>query len=156
MMTFKNWLNEDSSTFTTSRGSTYEFDAGRSRRNKSLHQYHDISDVGMKEISDRTVFIDQQFAREIGMWGSSSAEKKRIVLAAGKVYLLSWNAAAGKHGMDKIISTNAFSTIPVVGKCPLELWKKDMTPWPWLSSGMEVYRDSHPGSPISQVNDPRA
>ncbi len=155
MISFRNWITENTNTvtFTTSKGSVYHFSSGRSQRNKADHQYHDPKDIGTKEISDRTVFVQQQFAREIGMWGASSGQKKRLVLAEGKVYLLSWNEVAGKHGLDKLISDNSFSVTPAVGLCPLELWNKDISPWTWIKPGMDVYKSSHPGNQIIKIED---
>jgi hypothetical protein len=150
MEVFSEWLNE-SITFTTAKGSVYKFSNGRSQRNKSTHQYHDIKDQGEKEISDRTVFVEQGFAREVGMWGTSSAKKKRVILYDGKIFLVSWNDKAGKHGLDKNIGDNSFVNEPKVGLCPLELWIVDQTEWPWFKQGMEIYKNSHPGNEITQI-----
>ena len=149
MENFSQWLNESS--FKTSKGSVYKFSNGKSQRNKSVHSYHDRGDSGEKPISERTVFINPKLAQEIGMWGSSSAPKKRIILFQGKIYLLSLNERSQAHGQDKIYADNSFVNEPEIGLCPLELWKLDVTKWPWSKAGMEVYKDSHPGNDITEI-----
>ena len=153
MTTFKFWLNENENNiviFTTAKGSKYQFNCRQTRREKSFHQLHDPKDVGIKEVSQRTIFIYQNFASEIGMWGSSSSRKKRIIVdnRRQQIHLLSWNDTANKFGRDKIISSNTFSNTPAIGLCPLELWQRDETPYPWLKTDMEVYKVRHPGNQI--------
>ena len=48
--------------FETAQGSTYTWDGRSTTRNKSLHQGHDPGDVGIKEPSSYTVFIDPKDA----------------------------------------------------------------------------------------------
>ena len=146
-MDFKNWLLSET-TFQTSQGSVYTLSGNQTTRLKSLHAFHDKGDVGLKRKSDLTVYIDPELAREIGMWGTSSFEKRRIVLANGKVHLLSLNPKSNEHGLDRLIHNPDYTTEPKIGLAPLELWDRDTFPWKWNKPGLLVFKASHPGNPI--------
>lgn len=151
-MQYKQWLfAEETVIFQTAQGSVYKFHNQRSVRFKVKHQFHDPADTGFKQESNLTVFVDPEFAREIGMWNSSSAGKKRLVLADNRVFLLSMNPSLQKHGLDKIIHNPSYVLEPEVGKSPLELWDRDTTAWPWAKPGMAVFAGNHPGSPVTQI-----
>lgn len=153
-MRFKYFL-ESTISFTTDKGSTYEFNNGKSIRTKSLHAYHLSDDQGLKSQSEITVFIDSETAREVGMWQTLSAYKKRIILLNGRIILVSFNNQRQQHGIDKIQGNSSFVMIPQVGLCPLELFQPDHNNWSWLQTGMQVFAGSHPGNPIITVNFPR-
>lgn len=124
--------------FTTERGSIYQvMPDGTTIRNKAARPEHP-GDSGVKEQSSRTVFVDPDLAREIGMWQTSSASGKRIALQGDEVLLLSRNAE-GATGRDKTISPARFSTEPREGLSPLELW---------LPDDRGLYRGNHPGNRI--------
>jgi hypothetical protein len=146
----------EKASFITSKGSTYDFEDGRTQRTKSLHEQHNPKDVGVKERSSHTVFVSPEFAREVGMWQTSSASKKRLVVAGDKVYLLSWNEGRNDFGLDKIIGDNSFKTSPSVGVAPLEFWKPDEKTYSWLKPGMKVYSGSHPGNDIVKIDKPKS
>jgi hypothetical protein len=129
-------------TFTTAQGSTYEFGEGRTTRTKSQHQFHDPKDVGKKQRSDSTVFVDPEFSQEIGMWNTLEAEGKRIVEKDGKLILTSINPQTGKRGKD---GEGAFTTNPEVGRNPVELWGK---------SKEGFWKGNHPGNPITSIGEP--
>jgi len=152
MISYKEWvfLFEETG-FQTDKGSVYRFDGNRTVRYKTSHMFHDQNDVGLKKISDLTVFIDVQTAKEIGMWGSTNAAKKRIVLHNNNIYLLSWNDHAMFFGMDKIIGNNQYILEPKIGLCPLELWDRDTHNWEWVKPGLQIFKKSHPGSPIIKI-----
>lgn len=126
--------------FTTAQGSTYEIDErGRTTRTKSQHIGHDPNDVGEKRPSERTFYIDPEDARRVGMWGSSSAGGKRIIVRGDEAVLVSINPQTGKHGQDERIKLHRQ---PAVGLSPLELWGKNRKGW---------WRENHPGSPITEI-----
>jgi hypothetical protein len=128
-------------TFKTSQGSLYHFGDGYTTRLKTPHEGHDAKDVGLKRPSDHTVFVDPDFAREIGMWQTSSASGKRVVLGNdGHVHLVSVNPKTGTHGRD---GKGKFSLQPQVGMAPVEVWDKNDKGW---------FRANHPGNPISELN----
>lgn len=149
MLTFRSFLE---TAFMTAKGSTYQFDRGRSKRNKVKHDFHEPGDVGEKEISDKTIFVNSDVASEIGWWGQSNAAQKRLILADNKVWLISWNQNEKRMGMDRIEGDNSYALFPEVGKNPLELWHLDKEPYPWRQPGMEVYKKSHPGTPIVKMS----
>lgn len=151
IMNFSMWLETIETTFVTAGGSSYVFDSGQTVRTKALHPFHHSSDVGVKPRSDLTVFVDPSFGSEVGMWGTSSASGKRVVLDRGRVILISWNERAGKHGLDKVYGDTSFVENPVVGKSPLELWKPDARVYPWRTPSMKVYASWHPGTAIVRV-----
>lgn len=151
MTGFKLLLSEEI-TFQTAKGSIYRFSGQKTVRHKTPHEFHDAGDVGLKEPSEMTVFINAETAREIGFWGGLSASKKRIVLVNDEVYLLSWNNIQNKHGLDKIIGNKKYVLQPQIGLSPLELWEKDTFQWPWVKPNMLVFKKSHPGNPITKIN----
>lgn len=125
--------------FTTSKGSAYELDEqGRTTRTKTPHEGHDPKDVGVKEKSAVTVYVNPEFAREIGMWQTSNATNKRVFVDGKQVVLVS--SAYGKPlGSD---GKSTFSTEPQVGLSPLELWQPDQN---------GLYRGNHPGNEITEI-----
>lgn len=129
--------------FTTSKGSTYEVNGQSTRRNKTLHEQHDPKDVGVKEPSEITVYVDPETAREIGMWQTSNAKNKQIALTPeGELFLTSVNpyTEGASRGRDKMVSSPKYSNEPKVGLSPLELWKQDKV------TGQ--FQRNHPGNPI--------
>lgn len=152
MQSFRLWLENTNLTFKTAQGSQYTlFDDGTTIRFKASHIGHSPSDVGEKERSAKTVFINGEFAKEVGMWGSSSSRKKRLVLSGGKVYLISWNEGLGKFGLDKIYGDSTYTNSPTVGKHPLELWDRADPVSIGLNKGVDVYKSSHPGGKIVEI-----
>jgi hypothetical protein len=141
----------EGTTFTTHKGSSYIFSNGQTIRTKSLHAFHDPKDVGVKEQSELTVFVNPEFAREVGMWQTLSSNKKRLVLDNKKIYLLSLNPQTQQHGLDKVYSDSQYSLEPKIGLSPLELFKKDDTTWAWAKPGIRTFAGSHPGSPIISI-----
>lgn len=155
-MMFKKWLQE-SVTFKTKQGSTYIFEKQKTIRNKSVHQFHDLEDHGLKDPSFITVFIEPEFAREVGMWQTSNA-KKRIILDTinNKVLLISFNEKRNQYGLDRIISDSSYWLQPKIGLCPLELFQKDeklhSNPPGWMKPNFLVCKGSHPGNNIIEID----
>lgn len=133
--------------FRTELGSDYQlFPDGTTLRTKAPRAGH--PDSGPKERSVKTVYVSPDFAKEVGMWQTSSASGKRIGLTAdGKVSLLS-NNKEGKLGRDQLVHNNTFSETPEVGMAPLELW--DFNP------ERGVFRGNHPGNKIVSLDSPPA
>lgn len=133
--------------FQTEQGSTYKMVGGSTVRFKTPHFGHDPKDQGVKQASDLTVFIDTEFAREIGMWQTSSAPKRRVLFNGDRLMLVSINYS-GEWALDRIHATNtSFVTKPMLGLSPLELWHKDQ-----LKSYV-AYKGTHPGSKIVKISD---
>lgn len=131
--------------FKTSQGSTYTLDGESTQRTKILHKGHDPKDVGLKEPSERTVYVDNQAARRTGMFGTQSGKKTLAVLPDGTIGLLGWNAKENKWGIspgDRF----PFSTTPEVGKAPLELWKGRDD-----EGGFRTFGKWHPGNAITEI-----
>lgn len=150
-MNFSIWLESVEMTFITAGGSSYVFSDGKTVRTKALHKYHDQSDVGVKEQSELTVFVDPSAAREIGMFGACSFRKKRVGLHLGHVGLLFYNEKSGSYNLNKIHADSKFVEYPEVGLSPLELWKLDNNDYSWRQAEMRIYSDFHPGSAIVQI-----
>lgn len=133
------------SEFTTAKGSKYQFhEDGTTTRDKAARAEHP-GDFGLKERSSKTVFVSPEMAHEVGMWQSSSATNKRIILKDGKVMMVSKASEGANIGRDNTVTgtDESFSTEPEIGKHPLELWKPD-------ENGM--YAGNHPGTAITTVN----
>jgi hypothetical protein len=134
------------SNFTTSQGSTYVVNGQSTTRTKTPHIGHDPSDVGVKQPSHRTVYVDPQFATEVGMWNTSSSTGKRIMLGEdGKVTLVSTAPGSNRPGRDPLVYDSRFSTEPKTGLAPLELFN------PSDISGRELYSGNHPGNAITSI-----
>lgn len=112
--------------FTTSRGSTYSWNGTtrNSQRNKSLHAEHGEHDVGLKEASQKTIFIDRDAAHKVDQHiqagkdtpGAKSAFKPDK--ANGRV-LLELHHADGRVEQRGEIP---YSQQPEVGAHPLEFF----------------------------------
>lgn len=129
--------------FETAQGSTYTVDGETTTRTKSLHKGHDPKDVGLKEPSQKTVYVDPKFATEVGMWNTSSGKQKLIILKDGKVMLISRADQGASHGRDPLINDSSFSTTPAVGLSPLELTNMN---------GVGAYAGNHPGNAITKIS----
>lgn len=136
--------------FKTSQGSTYEVNGESTRRHKTPHQGHDPKDVGWKEPSERTVYVDPEDARALGMHGGLSG-RKTVMSRGDALYPLAWNEQANDWGMSPSDKPVPFTTTPEVGKSPVELWQGE-------DEGRgRTYRNWHPGNPIVEMSDaPRA
>lgn len=135
--------------FKTSLGSTYVLhDDGTTTRTKSLHPGHEAADVGKKERSARTIYVDSAAASNLSGAGVTEHGGKgfRLVLKNGKASLLTWNKAKDKWGVSPISRDIPFSETPEVGKAPVEAWKpaNDVP-------GYEAYRGQHAGNPIVEI-----
>lgn len=128
--------------FTTTQGSFYAMDElGRTTRTKTLHPGHDRADVGIKTISDKTIYVRPEDAQRIGMHNSLNREARAmILLIQNHILLISWNELElrwGKYGTPIPYSEKAS-----IGMSPVELWG--------LSDGFGglVPKKNHPGNPI--------
>lgn len=126
--------------FKTAKGSTYSFADGKTKRNKSLHQFHDPKDIGEKPISGLTLFLAPTDARKIGFWQASNAPGKRIEVKGDEVVASSLHPLTGVRRVDERIGIA--SRTPAVGLSPLELWDQ--------GSDM-AWRRTHPGNPITEI-----
>ncbi len=132
--------------FKTSQGSTYTVNGESTQRTKSLHKQHDPKDTGLKEASERTVYISPTDATRIGQHGGLSG-RKAVIVRGDQVLLVSWNEQQGKWGMAPLDRENPirFTTRPTIGQSPLELWRgNDGT------VGRE-YGKWHPGNEITEL-----
>lgn len=133
--------------FTTEKGSVYTIDEqGRTQRTKSAHAGHDKDDVGLKEASDQTFFVDPEHAQLIGMHNSlDKSAKPRVLIRDNYALLVSWNAKEnrwGRHGEPIPLSNS-----PTMGRSPLEVWgmKHDK------ELGGMVPSKNHPGNKITEL-----
>lgn len=113
------------STFKTAQGSSYVVDAeGRTTRAKSAHVGHDPADVGQKQQSEKTVYVDELASRAIGMQGQVQGSRRGMVENDGRLYPVAWNAAENRWGVAPSSRGGfEFSHVPEVGKHPIELWE---------------------------------
>jgi hypothetical protein len=136
-------------TFRTAQGSTYTYENGQTQRTKSPHVGHEIADVGVKERSELTHFVNPEDAQKIGMWNSVQGlpGPKKLVVHGNHAYLLNWNTQTNQyHTSGKV----ELQDKPAQGLSPLELWKgaedKDFP-------GAKVYGNNHPGNAIVSIDD---
>lgn len=110
-------------TFKTSKGSTYTVGGnGSTVRNKSLHQGHDPKDVGLKEPSELTVYVDKTESSRIGSHMSLNKDARPQVLVRDDgVYLISWNPKENRWGIHG--KPIPYTKQPEVGRSPVEFWK---------------------------------
>jgi len=139
----------DDVSFTTSKGSSYTVDSeGRTTRTKSLHVGHDPSDVGLKDKSERTVYLSPDAASLIGLNGQTEGAARTVIEKNGKLYPVQWNIKENKWGTQSSSKDgHAFSTKPEVGLSPVELWgaKND-------AQGI-AYSKWHAGNEITKITD---
>lgn len=130
-------------TFRTERGSQYAVDGARTRRNKAARPEHP-GDSGIKNWSDRTVYVDGDTAREIGAWQTLSARQKKIrINDDGTITLLS-EGPGGKLGRDPTVASMKWKPEPEVGAHPLEVWAPS-------KSVPGAYTGNHPGNKIVSI-----
>ena len=134
---------EPTLTFQTSKGSTYKvYEDGTTVRNKTLHAGHDPKDVGIKERSELTVYVNPNDAGEIGGWGQllTGVKGRRIVLVGDKIYRTSINPKTGKRGRDGP-PIDIVSYSPRLGLAPVELREPSQSVpggWRWNHPGNEI------------------
>lgn len=136
--------------FTTSKGSTYRLHGdGTTTRNKSLHQGHDATDVGPKERSVRTIYLDEE-PSGLSSAGLTPSPRSRVVFRDGKVARVTWSEKEKRWGIpggDDPLDAGfrPYHTEPAVGRYPLELWS------PRGDMADEAYSGMHAGNKITQV-----
>ena len=111
---------EHAFTFKTSKGSEYEMTTdGKTIRNKAARPEHP-GDEGIKPQSEKTVFLDRDSANAL----APPVNKNWMVLdnGNGTVSLATQNAD-GQWGMSPSQKDVPYTTVPEIGKYPLELWK---------------------------------
>lgn len=131
--------------FTTSQGSAYTVSGQSTQRTKTPHVGHDPGDIGLKPPSEKTIYLDEDAAREVGIWNTLNASGKRIAIRGDEVLLTSLNPKTNQRGLDGRFK---FTTDPAVGKSPLELRERSAS---MGQRGMEGYRWNHPGTPIREI-----
>lgn len=130
--------------FQTGQGSTYLYRAGQSIRNKSAHQLHQTTDVGLKRGSEVTYFVSPQDAQKVGLWQGSSASGKRLIVIGDQAILTSLNPKTGQRGKDDVIR---LTMQPKIGMNPLELNDRSSQEQP----GQQWWKATHPGSSITTL-----
>ena len=144
-MSKEEFAKSGAQTFQTAKGSTYSHQNGQTVRVKTQHEGHDTKDVGLKNKSDETHYVNPQDAKEIGMWQTLQSSNKRIVRQGDELLLTSKNPKTGKQGLDGRIKIQ--SKEPKVGLAPVELFDKS-------SQGEGWYRGNHPGNEITSMTKP--
>lgn len=133
--------------FKTSKGSEYTIgENGITTRNKTLHEGHSKTDVGLKEPSEKTLYVNKDEAARIGSHFSLNKEAKpKVLVRDDGIYLLSWNTKENRWGLngEKIPYTDT----PKVGESPIEFWgiKND----PQLGN---TAHKVHAGNEITEIN----
>jgi hypothetical protein len=140
-------------TYTTAKGSKYSVHSdGTTTRDKAARA--DVGhegDSGIKDRSAKTIYVDGDASAlsGAGLQGDTGGKGYRVAIKDGKATFLWWNEQAGKWGAPESGRDIPFTTIPEVGKSPVELWKPT-TDVP----GYEAYRSQHAGNKITAVQQP--
>ena len=92
--------------FTTEKGSTYEVNGQSTKRNKSLHKNHDPNDVGPKDPSDITYYVNEQGANQIGMIGQVQGARRSVIVRDGHAIPVTWNEKEGRWGVSPLDREN--------------------------------------------------
>ena len=141
--------------YRTAKGSVYHaFPDGSTTRVKSYHPEHGPEDVGEKERSTKTVYIDKDSLglNPVGIdWGD---RKWRMVdHGDNTLSLVSQNPTTKQWGRDEFGANVPYSTEPAVGLTPVELWKpaKPDDSIRRVNTVKEAYRGVHFGNKITEV-----
>jgi hypothetical protein len=134
--------------FSTSKGSVYELENNSTIRTKSEHQFHDPSDIGQKEKSDITYYVDKKAAGSIGMIGGVSGTKRSVIVQGENIYPVSWNEKENKWGIAPSDKGITFSREPKEGLYPIELWQGNESQQ--IKGGIE-YSKWHAGNKITEL-----
>lgn len=146
------------STYTTGKGSVYfVHEDGTTTRHKAARADagHE-GDSGWKSQTEKTIYVDTDIAPALSAAGVQNIGDKgaRLVIRDGVASLLTWNERAGRWGVSPESKNIPFTTVPEVGKSPLELWRRvDDVP------GYEAYANQHAGNKITEtgtVSSPRS
>jgi len=134
--------------YKTSLGSTY--DVGESKglqiedwystiRTKSIHAGHEKEDVGKKRDSHLTLYIDKKDSGQMGM----PENIKTYVMIINNAMYHTDIKKDGKIG--KFYGPVFYSTIPVKGSHPMELWG------PFKHNGILGFKNWHNGNEIVEI-----
>ncbi len=139
--------------FTTAKGSKYVVhEDGTTTRDKAARA--DVGhegDSGMKPRTAKTIYVNGDASRlsGAGLQGDVGGKGYRVAIKDGKATFLWWNEKAGKWGAPESGRDIPFTTMPEVGKSPVELWRPaDDVP------GHEAYRGQHAGNKITELAHP--
>lgn len=125
-------------TFTTELGSTYTVTGRSTTRTKSKHPGHDPADVGQKEPSAFTVYVNPEIAREIGAFNTiGPSEADPTVSVEGSEIVL--RSKFGKGWTQASEKRFPFEEHPRVGLSPVEFWDNGK---------------NHPGNVITAIQGP--
>lgn len=109
--------------FKTSQGSTYTVSGESTQRTKSPHQMHDPADVGLKEPSERTVYVSPEDATRIGAHATLNPEAQaRVKLTDEGILLTSkyGREADGRTYTKTKTEIIPYTATPEVGRAPVE------------------------------------
>jgi hypothetical protein len=133
--------------FTTALGSKYVMDAnGRTIRDKAPRAEHP-GDEGVKQPSDKTVFVDKNNVQAIAppedaTWRVVDNNNGALSVAVQKPNG-SWDVSPSQLNVP-------YSTIPEVGKHPIELWGAEPG-----NNNIVGYSKIHPGNAIVSIAQPQ-
>lgn len=125
--------------FTTSQGSTYTVEGQSTQRTKALHAHHEKTDVGLKEPSERTVYVAPEDATKIGMHTTLNREAQPTVKLTTEGIVLTSKYGREPDGRTYTKTTTEtilYSDQPEVGKTPVEFLPRGKV---------------HPGNPIVEL-----
>lgn len=109
--------------FKTSQGSTYTVNGQSTQRTKSLHQMHDKADVGLKEPSERTVYVSPEDATRIGAHTTLNKEAKPTVRFTAEGIVLTAKYGREPDGRTYTRTKTEvipYTSTPEVGRAPVE------------------------------------
>jgi hypothetical protein len=109
--------------FKTSKGSTYTWDGAKTQRNKTPHAGHAVDDVGVKEVSDSTVFVSPNDAQRVGAHMALNPESKpRVFVDGDELVLEAWRGIGpdGKPYGIRYEERIPFTRSPALGRAPVE------------------------------------
>lgn len=133
--------------FKTSKGSVYtQFDDGTTIRNKAERPEHP-GDTGIKERSQRTVYMDVDAANRVEI--PPSMPEWRYVDHGDGTLSVAWpNPETGQWGISPSQRKVKYWNQPGVGLVPLELWNRESI------NGQAAYGKRHFGNPIIDIETP--
>ncbi len=135
--------------FTTAFGSEYTVDSlGRTQRMKTQHKGHSLTDVGLKEWSTRTVYVDEETAAKVGGWMMVAKKYFRIAILNNEMKFLHWSEKDNKWVREGMF---VFTTSAEVGKFPIEFSHPIPSGDKVNGTKVEWYEGIHNGNKIIKI-----
>lgn len=145
--------------FKTSKGSSYAVHGDSTTRTKSFHPEHGSADVGLKDPSQRTVYVGEEAQSEASLTLGLNKESEPSVTLEGDELVVRYKSGKRKNAAgdwELIPREKRFpvKTTPEIGQAPIEFWPggnvhvgndiTEVTGTPQKGDSVSVY--GHPGT----------